>query len=159
MSGRTHIKRFRARRDSVPAARRHVESVLTEWKLGGLIDETTLLASELSTNAVIHAKGTGDYFELALRRRGGTLALEVSDSYQWRMPELRTPTPDDLSGRGLVIVDAVIRLRAGEPYAYTARAGGRVVDWYARPVRALPVATVTAIPCRGNPRCGTGRTR
>ncbi|MEV7709596.1 MULTISPECIES: ATP-binding protein [unclassified Streptomyces] len=107
MSGRTHIKRFRARRDSVPAARRHVESVLTEWKLGGLIDETTLLASELSTNAVIHAKGTGDYFELALRRRGGTLALEVSDSYQWRMPELRTPTPDDLSGRGLVIVDAV----------------------------------------------------
>ncbi|MFJ2495781.1 ATP-binding protein [Streptomyces sp. NPDC087539] len=107
MSGRTHIKRFRARRDSVPAARRHVESVLTEWKLGGLIDETTLLASELSTNAVIHAKGTGDYFELALRRRGGTLALEVSDSYQWRMPELRTPTLDDLSGRGLVIVDAV----------------------------------------------------
>ncbi|MFD5187141.1 ATP-binding protein [Streptomyces sp. NPDC058357] len=107
MSGRTHIKRFRARRDSVPAARRHVESVLTEWKLGGLIDETTLLASELSTNAVIHAKGTGDYFELALRRRGGTLAREVSDSYQWRMPELRTPTLDDLSGRGLVIVDAV----------------------------------------------------
>ncbi|MFJ4881741.1 ATP-binding protein [Streptomyces sp. NPDC088731] len=107
MSGRTHIKRFRARRDSVPAARRHVESVLTEWKLGGLIDETTILASELSTNAVIHAKGTGDYFELALRRRGGTLALEVSDSYQWRMPELRTPTLDDLSGRGLVIVDAV----------------------------------------------------
>jgi hypothetical protein len=31
----------------------------------------------------------------------------VSDSYQWRMPELRTPTLDDLSGRGLVIVDAI----------------------------------------------------
>ncbi|MFI5767779.1 ATP-binding protein [Streptomyces sp. NPDC051658] len=107
MSGRTHIKRFRARRDSVPAARRHVESILTEWKLGRLIDETTLLASELSTNVVNHAKGTGDYFELGLRRRNGTLLLEVSDSYQWRMPTLRTPTLDDLSGRGLVIVDAV----------------------------------------------------
>jgi anti-sigma regulatory factor (Ser/Thr protein kinase) len=107
MSGRTHIKRFRARRDSVPAARRHVESVLTEWKLGGLIDETTLLASELSTNAVTHAQGIGDYFELGLRRRNGTLVLEVSDSYQWRMPVLRAPTLDDLSGRGLVIVDAV----------------------------------------------------
>ncbi|WP_406014915.1 ATP-binding protein [Streptomyces sp. NBC_00984] len=107
MSGRTHIKRFRARRDSVPAARRHVESILTEWKLGGLIDETTLLASELSTNVVNHAKGAGDYFELGLRRRNGTLLLEVSDSYQWRMPTLRTPTLDDLSGRGLVIVDAV----------------------------------------------------
>ncbi|MCX4732071.1 ATP-binding protein [Streptomyces sp. NBC_01363] len=107
MSGRTHIKRFRARRDSVPAARRHVESILTEWKLGGLIDETTLIASELSTNVVNHAKGTGDCFELGLRRRNGTLVLEVSDSYQWRMPTLRTPTLDDLSGRGLVIVDAV----------------------------------------------------
>ncbi|MEU9317106.1 ATP-binding protein [Streptomyces sp. NPDC048295] len=107
MSGRTHIRRFRARRDSVPAARRHVESVLTEWKLGGIIDETTLVASELSTNAVNHGKGTGDYFELGLRRRNGTLVLEVSDSYQWRMPELRAPTLDDLSGRGLVIVDAV----------------------------------------------------
>ncbi|MFE3940874.1 hypothetical protein ACFXPV_03185 [Streptomyces sp. NPDC059118] len=55
--------------------------------------------------------------------------------------------------------EAVIRLRAGEPYVFTARAGGRVVDWSARPVPALPVAAVTAIPCRGNPRCGTGRTR
>ncbi|MGY3064393.1 anti-sigma regulatory factor (Ser/Thr protein kinase) [Streptomyces sp. TE3672] len=107
MSGRTHIKRFRARRDSVPAPRRHVESILTEWRLGGLIDETTLVASELSTNVVNHAKGTGDYFELGLRRRNSTLVLEVSDSYQWRMPTLRTPTLDDLSGRGLVIVDAV----------------------------------------------------
>ncbi|MFJ1543808.1 hypothetical protein [Streptomyces sp. NPDC088246] len=51
--------------------------------------------------------------------------------------------------------EAVIRLRAGEPYAYTARAGASVINWSARPVRALPVATVTAIPCRGNPRCGT----
>ncbi|MFF1644447.1 ATP-binding protein [Streptomyces sp. NPDC058240] len=107
MSGRTHIKRFRARRDSVPAARRHVESILAEWRLSGLIDETTLVASELSTNVVNHAKGTGDYFELGLRRRNSTLVLEVSDSYQWRMPTLRTPTLDDLSGRGLVIVDAV----------------------------------------------------
>ncbi|MER5358964.1 ATP-binding protein [Streptomyces sp. NPDC002785] len=107
MSGRTHIKRFRARRDSVPAARHHAESVLTDWRLGGLIDETALIVSELSTNVINHAKGTGDYFELGLRRRHGTLVLEVSDSYQWRMPELRTPPLDDLSGRGLVIVDAL----------------------------------------------------
>lgn len=61
----------------------------------------------MSTNVISHAKGTGDYFELGLRRRNGTLVLEVSDSYQWRMPELRTPTLDDLSGRGLVIVNAI----------------------------------------------------
>ncbi|MFF2409079.1 hypothetical protein [Streptomyces sp. NPDC058092] len=51
--------------------------------------------------------------------------------------------------------EAVIRLRAGEPYAYAVRAGTAVIDWSARPVRALPVGTVTAIPCRGNPRYGT----
>ncbi|MCX4786732.1 hypothetical protein OG369_11190 [Streptomyces sp. NBC_01221] len=51
--------------------------------------------------------------------------------------------------------EAVIRLRAGEPYAYTARAAATVLDWSARPVRALPAGTVTAIPCRGKPRCRT----
>ncbi|MEU3653141.1 ATP-binding protein [Streptomyces sp. NPDC014735] len=107
MSGRTHIKRFRTCRDAVPAARHHAASVLTAWRLGGLVDETALIVSELSTNVVTHAKGTGDYFELALRRRSSTLVLEVSDSYQWRMPELRAPSLDDLSGRGLVIVDAL----------------------------------------------------
>ncbi|MEU9317107.1 hypothetical protein [Streptomyces sp. NPDC048295] len=51
--------------------------------------------------------------------------------------------------------EAVIRLRAGERYACTARAGGRVVDWSARPVRVLPVAAVGAIAARWTPRCRT----
>ncbi|MER5358963.1 hypothetical protein [Streptomyces sp. NPDC002785] len=53
--------------------------------------------------------------------------------------------------------EAVIRLKAGEPYTYTARAGASVVDWSARPVRTLPTCsdTVTAIACRGSRRCGT----
>ncbi|MER6499291.1 ATP-binding protein [Streptomyces sp. NPDC001455] len=72
-----------------------------------MIDETALIVSELSTNDVNHAQGTGDYFELGLHRRDGTLVLEVSDSYQWGMPELRSLSLDDLSGRGLVIVDAL----------------------------------------------------
>ncbi|MGW7573640.1 ATP-binding protein [Streptomyces sp. NPDC054765] len=107
MSGRTHIKRFRVRKESVAAARIHVRAILTDWKLGGLIEDGVLITSELTTNVVSHAKGTGDYFELALRRRNGILVLEVADSYQWRMPELRKPTPDDPSGRGLLIVDAL----------------------------------------------------
>ncbi|OKJ41740.1 histidine kinase [Streptomyces sp. CB01580] len=71
------------------------------------MDDTALIVSELTTNVVSHAKGTGDYFELGLRRRHGALVLEVSDSYQWHMPELCTPSLDDVSGRGLVIVDAL----------------------------------------------------
>ncbi|MFI1304600.1 ATP-binding protein [Streptomyces sioyaensis] len=107
MSGRTHSKRFRARKDSIAAARLHVRAILTEWKLGGLIEDSILITSELATNAVLHAKGTGDYFELALRRRNGVLVLEVADSYQWQMPELHKPALYDLSGRGLFLVDAL----------------------------------------------------
>ncbi|ARF72548.1 ATP-binding protein [Streptomyces sp. NPDC012600] len=107
MSGRTDSKRFRVRRDSIPAARRHVRTVLVGWKLGGLADDASLIASELATNVVTHAHGTGDYFELGLRRRNGVLILEVADSYQWLMPELRKPTDDETCGRGLLIVDAL----------------------------------------------------
>ncbi|MER0480660.1 ATP-binding protein [Streptomyces sp. Edi2] len=107
MSGRTRTKRFQVRKDSVAAARRHVRTTLTDWKLGGLIEDSVLITSELTTNAVNHAKGTGDYFELALRRRNGILVLEVADSYQWHMPELEKAAPDDPSGRGLFIVDTL----------------------------------------------------
>ncbi|MFJ9635490.1 ATP-binding protein [Streptomyces sp. NPDC101178] len=107
MSGRTDSKRFRVRRDSIPAARRHVRTVLVGWKLGGLVDDASLITSELATNVVAHAKGAGDYFELGSRRRNGVLILEVADSYQWLMPELGKPADDDMSGRGLLIVDAL----------------------------------------------------
>nr|WP_237502572.1 ATP-binding protein [Streptomyces sp. SID8374] len=107
VSGRTDSKRFRVRRDSIPAARRHVRTVLVGWKLGGLVDDASLIASELATNVIAHAKGTGDYFELGFRRRDGVLILEVADSYQWLMPELRKPADDETSGRGLLIVDAL----------------------------------------------------
>jgi hypothetical protein len=50
--------------------------------------------------------------------------------------------------------EAVMRLRAGEPYAYTVRAGRRAVRWSARPVRVLPVVAVTAVARRWTPRCG-----
>jgi len=56
--------------------------------------------------AVEHATAS-DYFELGLRRRNGVLILEVADSYQWLMPELRKPADDETSGRGLLIVDAL----------------------------------------------------
>ncbi|MEV0281623.1 ATP-binding protein [Streptomyces sp. NPDC050610] len=93
--------------DSVPDARHHVEALLTEWKLGGLIDDASLIVSELTSNVIKHARGIGDFFEVELRRRSGVLILEVSDSFQWRMPELKEPCEEDTDGRGLLIVDAL----------------------------------------------------
>ncbi|MFI8851874.1 ATP-binding protein [Streptomyces sp. NPDC053499] len=108
MSGRTNIARFRISKASVPKAREHVRLVLREWKLGQVSDDAVLITSELATNVVTHAAwGIGDYFELLLRRRDGVLVLEVSDSFQWEMPELRKPDPEEVSGRGLLLVDAL----------------------------------------------------
>ncbi|MGP3976912.1 ATP-binding protein [Streptomyces sp. 8N114] len=108
MSGRTNIARFRISKASVPRAREHVRLVLREWKLGHLGEDAALITSELATNVVTHAaRGIGDYFELVLRRRDGVLVLEVSDSFQWEMPELRKPDPEETSGRGLLLVDAL----------------------------------------------------
>ncbi|MEV7910249.1 ATP-binding protein [Streptomyces griseus] len=111
------------------AARRYVTTVLLDWKLGELVDDAALITSELATNVISHAKGTGDYFELGLRRRNGVLILEVADSYQWLMPELRKPTDDETSGRGLLIVDAL-----AERWGVRPRHPGKTV-WAHLPIR------------------------
>lgn len=118
MSGRTNTTRFRIDKAAVPEARRHVEALLREWKLGHLIDAAALIVGELAANAVTHAQGIGDFFEVSVRRRDGVLVLEVADSYQWEMPELRKPGPEETTGRGLLLVDALahswgVRQRAG----------------------------------------------
>ncbi|MEC4018438.1 hypothetical protein [Streptomyces sp. H27-D2] len=45
--------------------------------------------------------------------------------------------------------EAVMRLKAGEPYAFVASSGSTRVEWSARPVIFLPVLPVT-----GHPVCG-----
>ncbi|MFE0178903.1 ATP-binding protein [Streptomyces sp. NPDC059002] len=109
MPGRTHTRRFRLRRASVPAARHHAEATLQDWRLAELAAPVALVVSELATNAVVHAKGIGEFFELTLRRREGVLVVEVSDSCRWRMPEIAKPSPgaDHVAGRGLLVVDAI----------------------------------------------------
>ena len=107
MSGRTHSKRFRLRKDAVPVARDHVRSILTLWLLGELADDAESIVGELAANAVVHAKGIGEFFEVGLRRRDGVLIVEVSDSFQWRMPERCDADPDGIGGRGLVIVEGL----------------------------------------------------
>ncbi|MFJ5308157.1 ATP-binding protein [Streptomyces sp. NPDC088350] len=88
-------------------ARDHVRATLTLWKLAGLADDAVSIVGELAANAVMHAKGVGEFFEVGLRRRDGVLIVEVSDSHQWQMPEKRDADPEDVNGRGLVIVECL----------------------------------------------------
>ena len=74
--------------------------------LGGqserLLDRAELLVSEIATNCVTHARSE---FEVAVHR-GAVIRVEVRDLDR-RMPALGSPSPDDTSGRGLLMVEAV----------------------------------------------------
>jgi serine/threonine-protein kinase RsbW len=72
-----------------------------------------LLASELVTNAVMHGEPP---IELDASVDGQVARVTVSD-HDARMPSLRRPGPDDASGRGLAIVEALSSRWHAEPAA------------------------------------------
>ncbi|MQY15464.1 hypothetical protein SRB5_56460 [Streptomyces sp. RB5] len=122
MSGRSHVKTFRSCEGSVPEARHHVEGLLHTWQLSHLTEVAILITSELTTNAVRHAQGAGNRFELALCHRGGIVTLEISDPIAWLVPKMRTPADDDSDGRGLLLVDAL-----ASNWGVRARGAGKTV--------------------------------
>ena len=59
------------------------------------------MVSELATNCIRHAN-VG--FELTVMRSGGQIRVEVTDAARGE-PTMRSPGPEDPSGRGLLIVN------------------------------------------------------
>jgi anti-sigma regulatory factor (Ser/Thr protein kinase) len=96
---------FPAGADAPLAARRFVTSVLGRSPFLGRVrgEDARLVASELATNAVIHA---GTPFSVSVACRGPTIRISVRDSND-SPPVVRNPGPTARSGRGLRIVDAV----------------------------------------------------
>jgi anti-sigma regulatory factor (Ser/Thr protein kinase) len=89
---------------SVPATRRFLAGVLRSWRMPEVIEgDVLLLSSELATNAVRHA---GSDFTVIVRYDGERLRVEVGDGSR-AMPRKRSPELDDVSGRGLVLVDVL----------------------------------------------------
>jgi hypothetical protein len=88
----------------VAVARRFVDRTVTEWGLDSIVDEAVLITSELSGNAVLHARTD---FRVTLRSDGvGYLRIEVRDRSD-RTPEPGLPRQDATSGRGLPTVAAL----------------------------------------------------
>ncbi len=87
---------------SVQAARHFVVAALAAWGLGDLADDAKLLTSEVTTNALAHAR-TG--FHLTVEHRDHDVLVEVSDG-SVDLPQRRNPDIDDPGGRGLLIVDS-----------------------------------------------------
>ncbi|WP_371268594.1 ATP-binding protein [Streptomyces atratus] len=95
-------------------ARRLVSHRLHEWGHPyntTTNDTVTLLAAELTANAVRHGHVPGRDFHLRLTvdadADATTIRIEVTDTRTERIPALASPTPDAEAGRGLLLVAAL----------------------------------------------------
>ncbi len=91
---------FAAEQSSVSAARRYTAAQLSRWGLRSRSCIASLVVSELTTNAVRHARSG---FELDLSHADGTLRIAVRDESRMA-PVLRELDVESDAGRGLRIV-------------------------------------------------------
>lgn len=103
------------------SARDHVGKVLREWHLEEFIEATEMIVSELVSNAVLatremHWPGRQPPVVLWLLSDGRRVLVLVGDGVA-RRPQPREAGPDDESGRGLAIVDALSADWASYPAA------------------------------------------
>ncbi|HEY6796466.1 MAG TPA: SpoIIE family protein phosphatase, partial [Kineosporiaceae bacterium] len=102
--GRSASRSFPSTPAATPTARRFLLDVLDAWRVDDLKDVAALAVSELVTNAVLHTAGE---VRLNLRWFGkDQLWVGVTDESD-RMPAVHQAADDDISGRGLAIVDQV----------------------------------------------------
>jgi anti-sigma regulatory factor (Ser/Thr protein kinase) len=111
---------FPAEPQSVGSARRFAAGLVTEGS-EELRETIELMVSELATNCVRHVNAS---FEVSIERNGDSYHVEVRDEGGGR-PAMRSPSPEDVSGRGLRIVDL---LAARWGVRYDADAGKTV--WF-----------------------------
>jgi DNA-binding NarL/FixJ family response regulator len=88
---------------SAGSARRFVEETLQRWECGHDLDTVNLLVSEVVSNAIIHAPGE---LEVSVRLRSHSIRIEVNDDSR-DLPVLRDAEDDDISGRGMALVEAL----------------------------------------------------
>ncbi|MEV1202398.1 ATP-binding protein [Microbispora rosea] len=85
-------------------ARRLTRKQLSTWGMDYLADEAELLVSELVANVLRHT--CCDDLTMRLSTVHGLLRCEIEDCSEG-IPKMRWPAPDDESGRGLHILDAL----------------------------------------------------
>jgi two-component sensor histidine kinase len=99
----SHTTWLEASHISPSRARAFVLQHLVDHRLQHLADPVRLVASELATNALVHAQTA---FFITLSADEGAVLLTVSDDSA-RLPVRRAAQDMDLSGRGLGIVAMV----------------------------------------------------
>ena len=92
------------RTELIGQGRRFVAGVLEGWELAEFVADAVLVASELLSNAVLHART--DLRLTVFADVPGTVRIEVLD-HNSRMPTAVACPDDATSGRGLALVGAV----------------------------------------------------
>jgi len=100
------------------AARRLVVGALRRWGVAAVADDAALVASELATNAVLHARSP---FTVGVQRSDDGVRVSVTDAAAG-LPVPRAPAPGATSGRGLRMVEAL-----AAAWGTTARADSKTV--------------------------------
>ena len=90
---------------AVPAARRFTSQAITQsGGHGDLLDKTQLLVTELTTNAVLHARSP---IRLSVTPGPDRVRVEVRDDDPRPLAAPSRPDPESERGRGLWLVDAI----------------------------------------------------
>ena len=92
------------RPERVPYLRRQVRRVLQLWHLEPLAWRVELVVTELTTNAVRHAR---TLFTVAMTWDGRRLRIEVSDAHPVPPVLREQPSSEALGGRGLLLVEQI----------------------------------------------------
>jgi len=110
---RTAEQAFAPAASSVSAARRFVTDCLERWDQEPAVWTVQLLLTELATNAVLHAGGTGFTVGLEVLPEGA-VRLTVADESP-RPPRLRDYGTGATTGRGVALVHELARGWGVEP--------------------------------------------
>ncbi len=102
---------FDASAESIAQARRLIASQLESWNLGQLGDDARLVASELLTNAVLHARPP---VHVRLARLPQGVRLEVSDG-SVELPLRVHASTEVMTGRGWALVESLCQEWGVEP--------------------------------------------
>ncbi|MBJ7004916.1 ATP-binding protein [Streptomyces sp. CRPSP2-6A1] len=113
----------------VPLARRETAKVLTDWGMSeDVVDTACLIISELVANVVRHAAVLSPTAAVTLAvEEQAALVLAVADAHPLKPKPL--PAAHDLGGRGLLLVDALVREVHGraEVLPETTTGGKRII--------------------------------
>jgi hypothetical protein len=106
-------RRFAAEHGAPGAARHFVVETLRQWGDGAFADDAGMVATELATNTVVHARSG---FTVGVSRSEGVVRISVRDSSPVPAPDGRSPMVA-CAGHGLGVVAALASRWAAEPLA------------------------------------------